>query len=75
LPKIAVLRTGSKYDASKRDFQSGYGQNEPNSKDRNRFAASVLRPYFSVLSSDDIYIARKKSNPQSNSSMHKFSPL
>jgi len=29
----------------------------PNSKDRNRFAASVLRSYFSVPLSGDIYIA------------------
>jgi hypothetical protein len=33
---------------------------DPNSKERNRFAASVLRPYFSVPSSGDIYIARRR---------------
>jgi hypothetical protein len=40
----------------------------PNSKERNRFAASVLRPYFSVPSSDDIYIARQsdRKNPIRN---------
>jgi hypothetical protein len=34
----------------------------------NRFAASVLRPYFSVPSSDDIHIARQsdRKNPIRN---------
>jgi hypothetical protein len=40
----------------------------PNSKDRNRFAASVLRPYFSVPPSGDIHIARQadQKNPIRN---------
>jgi hypothetical protein len=39
----------------------------PNSKDRNRFAASVLRPYFSVHPPGDIHIARQsdRKNPKS----------
>jgi hypothetical protein len=43
----------------------------PNSKDRNRFAASFLRPYFSVPSLDDIYIARQsdRKNPIRNSTL------
>jgi hypothetical protein len=43
----------------------------PDLKDRNRLAASILWPYFPDPPSDDIYIAHsvgsKKSNPQSSS--------
>ena len=40
----------------------------PDSKDRNRFAVIVLRPSFSVPSSDDIYIASQsdRKNPIHN---------
>ena len=40
----------------------------PNSKDRNRFAVNVLRLYFSVPPSGDIYIARQsdQKNPIHN---------
>ncbi|MFA6567709.1 MAG: hypothetical protein WCS96_05805 [Victivallales bacterium] len=31
----------------------------PNPEDRNCVAASILRPYFSDLPSDDIHIARQ----------------
>ena len=49
----------------------------PNSKDRNRLAVNVLRLYFSAPPSGDIHIAcqsdRKKSSPQSYSSIVEFS--
>jgi hypothetical protein len=40
----------------------------PNSKERNRFAASALRPYFPVPPSGDIHIARQsdRKNPIRN---------
>ncbi|MEI8248211.1 MAG: hypothetical protein WCI51_20410, partial [Lentisphaerota bacterium] len=40
----------------------------PNSKDRDRFAANVLRPYFSAPSSGDIHIASQsdRKNPIHN---------
>jgi len=49
----------------------------PNYKDHNRLAVNVLRLYFSAPPSGDIHIAcqsdRKKSSPQSYSSIVEFS--